>query len=308
MIRKDYHEKDTSSYLLQRRKKERELGTLRFKISLILLFLTISAWFWFIFYIPYFTIQNLDFTGTEKSLAEKINITLKGELDSHKIFVLNKSNYFIFDEVSFKQKLNEMFMLSDLEIIKKFPDAISIQAKEKTTSLVLLAYNKDGIYDAYYVDYHGMVIDILKDAERSYVPANSADRPDPDAPMTSSTSKIAISESIASQMPLVEVKNITNAINARTSVFNDSQVSTIMEIYDNLNKEGVAPDVFILEDLKDTKITIKTKIGFLIYMTTEDTVQNQIDNLKIILKEKIGEDKTKLQYIDLRFGDKVYIK
>jgi hypothetical protein len=43
-------------------------------------------------------------------------------------------------------------------------------------------------------------------------------------------------------------------------------------------------------------------------MTTEDTIQNQIDNLKILLKEKIGEDRTKIQYIDLRFGDKIFYK
>lgn len=309
MIKKDYHDKDVTNHLFQRKRQQKEPGTLRSKISLIFLILTGFAWFWFIFYIPYFTIKNLDFTGTEKSLAEKINIALKGEFESRKFFVLNKSNYFIFDEVNFKQKLEEMFMLSELEIKKIFPNTISVQAKEKTTSLVLMASDKDGIYDAYFVDFDGMIIDVLKDTERSYVPANSADRPDdPAAPMTSSTSKIKISDDIVSQMPLVELKNTNIALNARINVFNKTQVSTIIEIYENLNKEGIAPDVIVLEDLKDTKITIQTKEGFLVYMTSEDTVQNQIENLKIVLKEKIGDDRTKLQYIDLRFGDKVYYK
>lgn len=301
MIRKDYHNKDVTNHLFQRKRQQKKTGTLRSKISLIFLILTGFAWFWFIFYIPYFTIKNLDFTGTEKSLAEKINIALKGELDSREYFILNKSNYFIFDEVNFKQKLEEMFMLSELEITKKFPNTATIKAKEKTTSLLLLAKDKDGIYDAYFVDFNGMIINALKDTERLYVP-------DLNAPMTSSTPKIKISDDIMSQMPLVELKNANIALNARINVFNKTQVSTIMEIYENLNKEGITPDVIALEDLEDTKITVQTKDGFLIYMTSEDTAQNQIDNLKIVLKEKIGDSRANLQYIDLRFGDRVVYK
>jgi hypothetical protein len=302
MIRKDYHNKIQENHLFNRKKKEREPKIWRLKFSLFLLVLTIFAWFGFIFYVPYFTIQNFDFTGTDKSLAEKISIALKGELDSRKFFVLNKGNYFIFDEVKFKQKLEEMFILSHLEITKKFPNTLKVQAKEKTTSLVLITHDETtGIYNAYYVDYHGMVIGVLNDTERSYVQ-------DPDAPLESNVSKIAVSEDIVDQMPLVELKSATNAINARISVFNELQVSTILEIYEKLNKEGVMTKTIILEDLKNAKITVKAKEGFLIYMTTEDTIQNQIDNLKILLKEKIGEDRTKIQYIDLRFGDKIFYK
>lgn len=281
MIKKDYHEKDVANHLFRRRKKEKELGTLRSKISLILLFLTGLAWFRFILYAPQFSIQNLDFTGTDKILAEKLNIALKNELDSHKFFIFNKNNYFTFNEIKFRQRLEEMFILSELEITKKFPNTVIVKAKEKVTSLILIINN-----EAHFVDYNGMVI---------------SDTPE--------TLKTATLDGLASQMmPLVELKNTTNTINARTNIFDKNMVTTILEIYEKLNKEGIGVNSLIMEDPKNIKITVKSRDGFLIYMTTEDTIQNQIDNLKIILKEKIGEDRTKLNYIDLRFGDKVYYK
>lgn len=297
MVKKDYHEKDVVNHLFLRKRQEKRPKTLRSRITLILLFLTILAWLGFIFYIPYFTIKNLDFSGTDKSLAEKIDITFKGELESRKFFILNKSNYFVFNEVNFKQKLEDMFMLSELEIVKKFPNIIAIKAEEKTTSLVVIVNN-----DAYFVDYNGMVIDVLKDTEKLFSFDTSG------TSNTAGTPKIAILENNASQIPQVELKNTTGAINARINVFNGDQVSTILEIYEKLNKEGIMIINFILDDAQDTKITTKTKEGFLIYFTSEDTIQNQIDNLKIILREKIGDNRSNLQYIDLRFGDKVYYK
>lgn len=274
MIKKDYYKKNISNHLFLREKQQKAPGAMRFKISLICLFLTILAWFGFILYAPYFTIQNLDFSGTDNFLAEKINIALKGEFESHKLFILNKSNYFIFDEIGFKQKLEEMFMLSELEITKKFPNVLSVNAKKKTTSLVLVFNN-----EAYFVDYNGMVIDVLKNLEN-----------------------------ITGQIPRIILKNTNTALNARINIFTKKQVSDYMEIYEKLDKEGVAMDSIILEDIKNTKITIRTKDGFLIYMTSEDSVQNQIDNLRIILKEKIGDDRTNLQYIDLRFGVRIFYK
>jgi len=311
MIKKDYYGKTQENHLFRRKKQEKGSGTLRSKISLIFLFLAILAWFGFIFYIPYFTISNFDFTGTDQPLAEKLTIALKGEFDSHKFFVLNRSNYFVFNETKFREKLSEMFILSNLEISKKFPNIIAINAKEKTRSLALIANN-----EAYFIDYKGMVIDVLKNTEKSYIPDTSRSSGTCEKTMenTSGSSdtcipqKIVISDSITSQMPQVMIKNTSNAINARISVFNELQVSTIIEIYEKLNTEGMATDIIDLETPEDTKITVKTKEGFLIYLTTEDTIENQIENLKIVLKEKIGENRVNLQYIDLRFGDKVYFK
>jgi len=57
------------------------------------------------------------------------------------------------------------------------------------------------------------------------------------------------------------------------------------------------------------KVDIKTEQGFKIYFNIERNIEDQLFNLQLVLEEKISaKDLLGLEYIDLRFGNRVYYK
>ena len=54
---------------------------------------------------------------------------------------------------------------------------------------------------------------------------------------------------------------------------------------------------------------VKTNAGWHIYLKMNDDIKAQLENLDLTLKNSIAPDEqSKLEYIDLRFGEKVYYK
>ncbi|MFC1630227.1 cell division protein FtsQ/DivIB [Patescibacteria group bacterium] len=71
------------------------------------------------------------------------------------------------------------------------------------------------------------------------------------------------------------------------------------------NKEISIKEIVILHD----KIEVKTPEGFSIYFNKKEGIESQIQNLTLILLKEIPlQNREDLEYIDLRFGTKVYYK
>lgn len=85
----------------------------------------------------------------------------------------------------------------------------------------------------------------------------------------------------------------------------------------NINTNTAIQEVFqIKETFKDkpcdylkilTQVNVKTKTGFVVYFNSELDLERQINNLNAVLSEEISDPKL-IQYIDLRFNDRVYFK
>jgi len=77
----------------------------------------------------------------------------------------------------------------------------------------------------------------------------------------------------------------------------------IMEIMRELETE----EFFVPE--KEEKLTAKMKEGWEAYFNPQKEISSQILNLKLILKEKISQsERENLEYIDLRFGDRLFYR
>lgn len=60
---------------------------------------------------------------------------------------------------------------------------------------------------------------------------------------------------------------------------------------------------------KDNRLNIKIEQGFKLYFNIDRNIENQLFNLGLVLEEKISaEELLGLEYIDLRFGNRVYYK
>lgn len=94
-------------------------------------------------------------------------------------------------------------------------------------------------------------------------------------------------------------------VNLFEKIIEKEKLEDILKIYKELKNSFTIEEIFISEK---EKITVKGREGWEIYFN-QDNVDEQIINLKAVIQEKIPLEKiNELQYIDLRFGNKIYFK
>ena len=105
--------------------------------------------------------------------------------------------------------------------------------------------------------------------------------------------------------PEIEILNLTE-VGLGEKVIEEEKLKEIILIRESA-KEIIPLDKIIISDT--SKITAKTIEGWEIYFDSYGNIKNQSFNLNIVLNEKIPLEKRKdLEYIDLRFGDRVYFR
>lgn len=263
------------------------------------------GWLIFLFFSPYFRIENINFGNTNKELQQKIELLLRAEFEKRKFILFSRQNYFVFDTNSLSNQLNATFLLNELEIKKNFPNTLFIKAKEKSDVLALLTNN-----NAFFVDTKGLVVDLVPENFKIYSVDTEASATTTIDGMPVNPAKIELFDEIMRKMPVVSITDIKE-VNIRDEALSEDFVTLILKVYQNLlNKLGVLPQLFNIENFKDeeSKMTVTTKDGWEIYFSTNEPIDSQLENLKVILIEQVGEDRELLNYVDLRFGDKVYFK
>ncbi len=90
-------------------------------------------------------------------------------------------------------------------------------------------------------------------------------------------------------------------------VYPANRLNALGELDKSLRLLGLTPDRYMLEKRKDTWLTVTTKEKpYLLYFDLENPLSSQIKILSSILSQK--EEVPGVSYIDLRFGNRVYMK
>jgi len=71
------------------------------------------------------------------------------------------------------------------------------------------------------------------------------------------------------------------------------------------NPETAIAKFMVSQELNTIKVQFQD--GLLAYFSIKDDATKQIDKFLIVKKEKIKDNLSKINYVDLRYGDKVYI-
>lgn len=88
-------------------------------------------------------------------------------------------------------------------------------------------------------------------------------------------------------------------------IISEDNLKDILNIFEkSVDKAGIK-DIKILDD----KIILESKLGWIVYFRPFDDISGQIINLRAILDQKVPANRLiQLDYIDLRFGNKVFYK
>jgi len=234
-------------------------------------------------------ITNVEINGIKFIDKQIIKKEINSYLNNNYLFIFKKRNIFLFNKNELVKQLKSKFIFDELFIALQ-KKQITIHLTERTSQLLWIT--NDIIY---VVDLNGIVVRELSAVELEILDTEISN------PSIMTKDKRRLDE-----LPIFLDKNNLK-INIGDSVLKETEIVSIIEFHEHLKNQGIEFTETKIDRLAGKWIGVETKDGYDILFDATADINNQAMNLKTILQEKI-DDKSKLNYIDLRFGDHVYFK
>ncbi|PIZ95913.1 MAG: hypothetical protein COX80_02975 [Candidatus Magasanikbacteria bacterium CG_4_10_14_0_2_um_filter_33_14] len=287
--------------------KEKDFSFIKIIIIIISLLVTFGI---FIFH-PFFRIVDIEITGLQRIDQADMLSTTEGILNYKKFGFLKENSYLTTNIAVIKDIIKERYPIDKIIVKKSFPNKLNIVIQEKISTVI---YDNGKEYS--YVDLEGKVVEVMrkvssyewKDITEQMVTTTESGETvtstivvgqwhDPDIN--------TIKEDLGNY-PIIYDKNNTTEVTLNTKVLNDEDVSNLIKWFRGLDSnENIPLKYFIFEDNKQD-LTIKTYKGTYIKSRLSRPVEEQLDIISNLFKEKIKNENKYINYIDLRYSDRIY--
>ncbi|MBM5789505.1 hypothetical protein FJZ23_00210 [Candidatus Parcubacteria bacterium] len=185
-----------------------------------------------------------------------------------------RKNRFLFDPGAFATKLNSTFAFRDLQIVQQ-GRLVEMRLVERTSQLIWKTGSQTAV-----VDLEGVVIRLLDAADEL--------------------------EHLSAILPLFVDRNAVS-VAVGDIVLTREETEAVFRFHEHLGAQSITFVQTEFDRLAGKWIGVVTSDGYRILFDASTDVDLQAARLETVLREK-SPDRSKLEYIDLRFGDHVYFK
>ncbi|MFH1286868.1 MAG: FtsQ-type POTRA domain-containing protein [Candidatus Magasanikbacteria bacterium] len=261
-----------------------------------------------IFYHPFFQLKHIHIEGLQRIQEDDILAAIRGITDSHFFIFLSRGTYFGFHEIEVEQILSERYALREVIVKKEFPNTVSIAVEEKISTLI---YDNGKKYT--YVGSDGKVTEVLKLVEESEWIIEKKIVTSTDEFGDEITSEEIVSREHIPSASMLQKEfgeyPVVYDMRGEESIINEMVLSTesvnqILQWHHYLKFDSDISYVYLILENSLGDASIKTGEGWSLRVRLSNPMDEQILNLESVLDQDISRDS--LQYIDLRFLDKVY--
>jgi len=239
-------------------------------ITIIFILLIFISGSVFILIGPQFRISQIEILGLKNIKRESIEKIIDEELNKGIIFKHN--NIFLFNINTIEQNISKTYILESFEIEKSFnPAQISILLEEKVSALTYITTD-----ECFNIDINGLIIE----------PCNEL------------------------SVEFIQIRDESGEkLYAGDLALYKQTIDYIIKLDDEISAQGIEVRTYKLPSRYSSDLRVVTDKGFEIYFNKTLTIEEQLKKFNIIVREEIGPDKLNtVQYIDLRFGEKVFYK
>ena len=231
-------------------------------------------------------IKNIEITGNEHISQAQIKSLILAQMAKSRFLVFSQNNILFFNKRQVKNELAKNYFFSELKIQKKYFQTLAVAVKEKTVRVIW-----SGSESKYYLDLTGQVLEKAEDYIVSQTEAGDTD--------------LVRTQAVFSRYPLILDKS--NApISIGQKAVDEKLIDFVISLTEFLKKNGdFNISHYVLENPQSQDITLITDEGWEARFKIAEPVKTQGGMLLVVLVQKIKDRKT-LQYIDLRFGEKVF--
>lgn len=272
----DYKTKKYSNpFFGNRRKRHSRLSAffLRGRVIIFSIFALTAGIIWFFFFSSVFSIKLIDIRGAGRVSAADMEAEIWKQADKRWMILGSQRNIFLFDGEELAAGLRNGYYPANLSVKKKFPATIIVNLEEKDCVVIWREGENDYCLDA---------------AGGTIFSASLSTIPETDCPLIRNFGDIS-----APPAPKTDSNIISYAVKLREELKDD--------------KYGFKLEYFIVDnELNSLKVAIAK--GPKIYFNTKEDAGGQLARLVVLKEKTLKDDFMKKEYIDLRYGDKVYYK
>lgn len=263
-----------------RMKRKKSIFKNRFFWLGIFILFTIGIITYLVIFSPVFQVKEIKIAGNEKVPKEDLEDFIWENIDK-KILIFPTKSIFLANLQEIEKNLLEKFpKISQANLKRQFPDILILGIQERQP---LFIFCKDPEL-CFYLDEGGVIFDPVQNNISNEV------------------------EEISEMEPFLKIKDVrSQEMNLGEKIITDDLLGGIKEIILELRGNlGISPKELTLFE---ERVEIQTTQGFGIYFNSKEDILNQLQNLNLVLEKEIPpESRENLEYIDLRFGNKVYYK
>lgn len=203
--------------------------------------------------------------------TEAVQNLAKEKLEQRRYLFFRNNNFFLANTDSLAESLKQTYNLNGLSIKKSFPNKLIIRLEEKVSQFI---WFKDGTY--YLIDAQGALNRQIEAPDDKYV----------------------ILDDQRSYRP-----------GEGQDIFREDEIKAIQDIFmywqQEINNNSHLSRLIITDNWSDLRL--QSNLGFYVKLDTQADIKEQLLNLKraIVAGNLQGTD---IDYIDVRFADKIYYK
>lgn len=242
-----------------------------FSLYLIGTLLAVIFLFYLLILHPFWAIKAITIHGSYSVKQEELQALINDFLNQPTLF--SRRHIFFFKNGKLADLLRERYSLDQINVTKKFRSR-SIDVAIEGKGFIGYWVSRGVLFK---LDKTGRIVDTVN--------TNEAD---------------------ASAVKIIDLDSQLASLNSQA--LPSEVVDFISQFYKNFGIERYAPKFWEVSQVTK-QLSLVTKDNYRVYFDSQQPLQGQLSTLSRILDFAIPEaDKTRVDYIDLRFGERVYYK
>ena len=257
------------------------------------------------FFSKYFSLSNIEIQNTTYTDADKVETFVQNYLENEKSF-LSQNNFFLLSKEKLSKAILDEFFIEQVKIKKHPFSEIIIAITERASRITWITG-----HEYYYLDDQGTAIESILVTN---IAISEAPQPTTfeDGQITAPTSEPEILKDdsrLNKSLPQVIDEGET-PVAIGDKVLTDSMVNFISLVHENITtRTGLEIINYRLTETSYTELKAVTNQNFFIYFESTHDLERQLENLALVVREKVATATQVIEYIDLRDeNNTVYIK
>jgi cell division septal protein FtsQ len=277
-IKKDYQTKNLENPFFRRNHAAKKSRTLNIRWYLIGILIIIILIIYGLFASPLFAIRDIKINGLGRLPESAISQRLWDQTNKKAVWPLSQKNIWLFNKKTAETDLLANFNFSKITLSKKLFHTLIVDIEERPYAFIWQEKDAQGAEQSYYSDSKGYII------------RDSQVNPD-------DLKKFPIIENVTPNS-LIENDNLKISPDYISFIFNLKNAAE--------KSPETAIERYLINQELNT-VQVKFQNGLLAYFNVKDDVDKQMEKLLVVKNDKIKDNLSNINYVDLRYGDKVYI-
>lgn len=283
--KRDYQKKDFKNPYFSQKQKPKT--SRRFKLYGFVLVVLVIVGLYFLNSCAQLKISNIEISGNERIAQEEIKNLVFEQLNQKRWLFFNQENIIFFSKTAIRQKLVETYSIEEVKIKKKYPNTLDFIIKEKISVVI---WSSGG--ENYYLGLDGVALRKMAGDEMIIESGEGG-------------LDIIRSELSSGEYPVIYDQS-NNPVDIGQNVVSEETISFVITLIDELKTQADFDIAhYNITQPNATEIVLVTKEGWQAYFKVNDQARGQAESLISVLYNKV-KNRSSLEYIDLRFGSKVF--